>query len=87
MSLRLRCERAAELTADPRRHAVSRRLPPQRASLVPSLLHGPDWGVPRMRSPPCAGDRFLVSSSPATEQIYEHPPNSMDIYYPAAEAV
>jgi hypothetical protein len=40
-----------------------------------------------MRSPPYAGDRFLVNSSPAPEQIYEHPPNSKDIYYPAAEAV
>jgi len=40
-----------------------------------------------MRSLPCAGDRFLVDSSPVTEQIYEHPPNSKDIYYPAAEAV
>jgi hypothetical protein len=28
-----------------------------------------------MRSPPCAGDRFLVNSSPA---------RSRDIYYPAA---
>jgi hypothetical protein len=40
-----------------------------------------------MRSPLCAGDRFLVDSSPALEQIYEHRPNSKDIYYPAAEAV
>jgi hypothetical protein len=40
-----------------------------------------------MRSLPCAGDRFLVNSSPAMEQIYEHRPNSKDIYYPAAEAV
>jgi hypothetical protein len=40
-----------------------------------------------MRSPPCVGDRFLVSSSPVREQIYEHPPNSKDFYYPAAEAV
>jgi hypothetical protein len=47
----------------------------------------PDRGVPRMRSPPCAGDRFLVNSSPAMEQIYEHRPNSKDIHYPAAETV
>jgi len=40
-----------------------------------------------MRSPPCAGDCFLVNSSPAMEQIHERPPNSKDIYYPAAEAV
>jgi hypothetical protein len=40
-----------------------------------------------MRSPPCGGDRFIVNFSPAMEQIYEHRPNSKDIYYPAAEAV
>jgi hypothetical protein len=40
-----------------------------------------------MRSPPSVGDRFLVNSSPAMEQIYEHAPDSKDIYRPAAEAV
>jgi hypothetical protein len=40
-----------------------------------------------MRSPPGAGDCFLVNSSPAMEQIHERPPNFKDIYYPAAEAV
>ena len=40
-----------------------------------------------MRLPPCTSDRFLVNSSPAMEQIYEHRPNSKDIYHPAADAV
>jgi len=86
MPLRLCCEQAAELTADP--PPRGRQAPTAAASFVsPESATRAGLGSSTDAIAACAGDCFLVNSSPAMEQIHERPPNSKDIYYPAAEAV